>query len=240
MIRKIELFYLNNKKIILIIISILIVIALLLYYFFAYEKHDDGKINIIHENVEKNDSEVIINETKEEIKENIEYIYVDIKGYVNKQGVYKFNKNKDNRVSDLIKEAGGLKKDADTSVINLAKKLYDEMIIIVYSKNEINDYLNTLKEINNKVDMCNEKNINNACIEKPLENNNDNKNSKININTANIEELMTLNGVGEEKAKSIVEYRNTNGLFKKIEDIMNITGIGESVFNKIKEDITIE
>lgn len=61
----------------------------------------------------------------------------------------------------------------------------------------------------------------------------------ININTANAEQLTSLTGIGEAKAKAIIEYRNVNGAFKSIDDIMEVSGIGESVFVKIKDHITI-
>ena len=64
-------------------------------------------------------------------------------------------------------------------------------------------------------------------------------NSKININTASVQELDTLNGIGEAKAKAIFEYRNSNGNFSKIEDIMNVSGISETLFEKIKAFITV-
>jgi competence protein ComEA len=54
-----------------------------------------------------------------------------------------------------------------------------------------------------------------------------------------VEELTTLNGIGEAKAIKIIEYRNTNGLFKSIEDIKNVSGIGETFYEKIKDSITI-
>ena len=68
--------------------------------------------------------------------------------------------------------------------------------------------------------------------------NKDTTNSKVNINTATIEELTTLNGIGESKAKLIIEYR-TKKPFEKIEDIMNVSGIGESAYEKIKNFITV-
>ena len=61
----------------------------------------------------------------------------------------------------------------------------------------------------------------------------------IQLNNASINELTTLPGIGDEKAKKIVEYRETNGLFNSIDDIKNISGIGESIFDKIKELITV-
>ncbi|AQQ59917.1 DNA-binding protein [Helicobacter bilis] len=60
----------------------------------------------------------------------------------------------------------------------------------------------------------------------------------VNINTASQKELMTLNGIGEAKAKAIVEYRTKNR-FKKIEDIMQVKGIGQAIFDKIKKDIVV-
>lgn len=65
------------------------------------------------------------------------------------------------------------------------------------------------------------------------------KGSKININKASKEELMTLPGVGESKAESIIQYRKEQGTFKKTEDIMEISGIKEGLYEKIKDLITI-
>lgn len=60
----------------------------------------------------------------------------------------------------------------------------------------------------------------------------------VNINTASQKELMTLHGIGEAKAKAIITYR-TKTRFKKVEDIMQVKGIGQSIFNKIKNDIVV-
>ena len=62
---------------------------------------------------------------------------------------------------------------------------------------------------------------------------------KVNINTANLEQLQTLSGVGASKAQAILEYREKNGNFTKIEDIMKVSGIGNSVYEKIKDSITV-
>lgn len=62
----------------------------------------------------------------------------------------------------------------------------------------------------------------------------------ININTADAEDLTRLNGIGEVKARAIVEYREKNGLFKSIEEIKNVKGIGEATYLKIKDFITVE
>ena len=73
-----------------------------------------------------------------------------------------------------------------------------------------------------------------ACIS------NDNKSGTtlVSINSGSVEELSKLPGIGEAKAKKIIEYRDQNGLFKTIEDIKNVPGIGENIFAQIKDYIT--
>ena len=63
--------------------------------------------------------------------------------------------------------------------------------------------------------------------------------AKININTANAEELLLLKGLGLKKANAVIEYRGEKGSFKKIEDIKNVKGIGDKIFEKIKDKITV-
>lgn len=164
-------------------------------------------------------------------------IQVDIKGEINLPGIYKVNT--DSRVIDVIHMAGELTENADTSVINLSKKVTDEMVIIIYSREEVNDFKKT-KELEKQVEeKCIQKNeeslVNNACIS----NSSSIGSGKININTASLEELMLLSGIGEKKAKDIIDYREKNGLFKSIEDIKKVNGIGDSSFAQIKEDITV-
>ena len=169
---------------------------------------------------------------KEEV---IEKIQVDIKGQINYPGIYKVDS--DLRVMDVIKLAGDLTENADTSVINLSKKVTDEMVIIIYSKEEVADFKKT-KEIEKQVEeRCLQKDenslVNGACISSTT------SNGKININTASVDELKNLTGIGEKKAKDIISYREKNDNFNSIEDIMKVSGIGESAFAQIKEDITV-
>ncbi len=63
---------------------------------------------------------------------------------------------------------------------------------------------------------------------------------RVNINSASTEELMALNGIGETRAKAIVEYRTQNGAFTKVEDIMQVPGIKEGIFSKIQDQIAID
>ena len=100
--------------------------------------------------------------------------------------------------------------DADTSSINLSKKIYDEMMIIIPSKTENYEKKEVVY-----------------------------KDTKVSINTATLSELMMIKGIGEVKAKAIIDYREDNGYFKKIDDLKNINGIGESTFEKIKDYIKI-
>src|SRR5712691_5263392 len=61
---------------------------------------------------------------------------------------------------------------------------------------------------------------------------------RVNINTAGVDELVTLPGIGKAYAERIVEYRQKNGPFKKVEDIINVCGIGEKTFERIKDRLT--
>lgn len=158
-------------------------------------------------------------------------VEVDIKGAINNPGIY--HVTADARVYDVIGLAGGLKSYADTSLINLSKKVSDQDVIIIYTIDEVATLTNgdTAIKVVEKECICPK--INNiACINKIEESN------KININTASIEELQKLSGIGKSKAQKIIEYRNSK-LFTTIEDIMNIKGIGKGIFDKIKDNIRV-
>lgn len=206
----------NTKALIILIGGIGLLIGLIICYLKTETKVSQDIITLA-----TTSSTTLVNKEKK---------YIDIKGSVKKPGVYEFNDN--DRVMDAINLAGGLKKDANTSNINLSKKLESEMVIYVYSNEEIKNSKNNLScdatcsteiiEVNN-------------CIEKT---DTKNKSSLVNINTATIEDLQTLDGIGESKAKSIINYRNEFGNFNSIEDIKNVSGIGDSLFVQIKDKIT--
>lgn len=172
---------------------------------------------------------------KKSKKENIENYKVDIKGEILTPGIYTLKSN--SRVIDVIEMSGGLTENADTSVINLSKKITDEMVIIVYSNAEVEDFKKT-KELEKQVqESCIQKDENSlkndACIGEASSNT-----GLISINTATEEELSSLSGIGPSKAKQIIEYRNSSGPFKTIEDIKQVPGIGESIYAQIKDYIT--
>ena len=66
------------------------------------------------------------------------------------------------------------------------------------------------------------------------------KEGKVNINTATVEELKTLKGVGEKKAEAIIEYRKKNGSFQTKEDLMKVRGIGKKLFESFQERIVTQ
>lgn len=177
----------------------------------------------------------------DQIEDNItkekKTVYVDIKGAINNPGVYEMDY--DSRIIDVIKEAGDLTEEADTSLLNLSKKVDDEMYIIIYTKEEMQKYKEELiptktiiKEVEKKI-VCPDDD-NDAC----LITSNSNNTSKININTASKEELELLPSIGESKANKIIEYREKNK-FESIEDIKNVSGIGDSLYEKIKDNIEV-
>ena len=183
-------------------------------------------------------------EIKEEVTEEIpkeEKIKVDIKGAVKNPGVYEINSN--GRVADAIEISGGLTNDADTSIINLSKNLTDEMVIIIYTKEEVEEMLKGTTSIKyiEKECIC-PKIENDACIDNVIDNKPDTNTSneqKVSLNSATIDELMQLPGIGEVKAKAIIAYREENGGFKSIEELLEVNGIGESTFNKIKDQLSL-
>ena len=178
-------------------------------------------------------------EKEEKVKAEKEEEYkVDIKGAVITPGLYSLPKS--SRVIDVINKAGGLKDNANTTPINLSLKIKDEMVIIIYTNEEVENFVKTKEKEARMIKECNEFNNlrNDACINtKP--NKETKVEGKININTATKEELNKLHGIGSSKAKSIIEYREKVNGFKEIDELKKVEGIGEELFAKIKENIII-
>ena len=226
----------RNVRDIFLFSLILIVLGLVLYKFYFTSSQNELDSSLV----------VALNNEEEVLKENLEEkkaFNVDVKGAVKKPGVYMVAEEA--IVNDVINLAGGFNSNAYKNGINLSKRVNDEMVIYVYTKTEIKnkDNVVTVESVN---DTCKTPDYSICeCIDKKesiIENgNNEGENSTniININTANAEQLTSLTGIGEAKAKAIIEYRNVNGAFKSIDDIMEVSGIGESVFVKIKDHITI-
>ncbi len=166
---------------------------------------------------------------------------VDIKGEIINPGLYSLKEG--SRVSDVIALAGGLTENGDTSVINLSKKITDEMVIIIYSREQVSNFSKTKEKEQQIITNCQnsyEGITNNACINnEQLDSTDHNLSNLVSINEASLEELQTLAGIGSEKAKNIISYREEHGKFQNIEELKNVTGIGESIFAKIKDYITL-
>lgn len=142
-----------------------------------------------------------------------EYIKVFVSGAVNNSDVYTLKKG--SIIKDAIDMAGGFSEEACRDYVNLAKKLEGGEHILIPTMEQIanSEFQPVIEEAKNG-------------------------SSLVNINTATKEELMSLPGIGERKADSIIEYRKSKS-FSRIEDVMNISGIKEAAFNKIKDRICI-
>lgn len=196
-----------------IFIIVLVAIFLILGYINQRKEKNINNDDFIleTENKESLEEDNIKNESSYE--ETIDDIFVDVSGCVINPGVYKMRSNQ--RVNDAIEMAGGLCEDADVSNINLSKKLFDEMKIHAIRLGE-------------------------EVIVSDIDNSDSNQdmNGKINLNTASLEELETLPGIGNTRALEIISYREKTP-FKNIEEIKNISGIGEKTYEKIKEKIIV-
>lgn len=147
-------------------------------------------------------------------------IFVYVIGAVNKPGVVEAPL--DSRMYEIIELAGGFAENADETAINLAITVTDEEKIIIPYKE-----ISTNQKESAKINQLFTETISNTL-------------GKININTASIEELKTLSGIGQSTAEKIINYRNENSKFERIEDIKNVSGIGDAKFNSIKDKIVVK
>ena len=140
-------------------------------------------------------------------------------GEVKNPGVYELEDGA--RIIDLLELAGGQGENACLEIINLAQIVADGQRIYIPSQEEISgsnslfftgDYLNDYGSSENRL---------------------------VNINTANSKELESLPGIGPVIASNIIEYRNSNGSFKKKEELKNVTGIGEKKYEEIEQFVSI-
>lgn len=228
----------RKLKLITIISVMIILCSLVLYKCFLIKKEEPQEEVTQIEKTTIEDTNIEIEE------ENIKTVFVDIKGEIALPGVYEVEEGK--KVIDVINLAGGFTEQADTSLINLAKQITNEMVIIIYSQEEVKKAkeADEIIKIVDKECICPEIK-NDACLNKEDETANTKneipktEEQTINLNTATLEELQTLTGIGESKAKAIIEYRESIGDFKNIEELMQVDGIGEALYEKIKNNITV-
>lgn len=115
------------------------------------------------------------------------------------------------RVYQAVEQAGGLLEDADRDLINQAAVLKDGEKIRIYTVQEAAEQI-VLQE----------------------------QSGMVNLNTADVQQLCTLSGIGESRAQDIIAYREEHGDFKNVEEIMNVSGIKDTTFQKIKDKIVVE
>lgn len=208
-----------------VILPFILLSVLIFYFLYSEEKTTTEDIQLISSVPQEIK---IQNHVEEPTKtESNEKVIVDVKGAVKYPGVYELTVN--DRVIDAINQAGGYTKNADSSTINHAQKLQDEMVIYVPKKGE--DVSEKLQAIQSQPTTISSTSSGGTSSSESL---------KVNINTANETELTTLSGIGPSKAKAIISYREENGPFKTIEDIKNVSGIGEKTFEKLKDSITVK
>ena len=150
--------------------------------------------------------------------------YVDIKGEVLHPGVYEFSC--ESRVQEVIKKAGGFTEEADETKINLAQKITDQMQMIVPNLHS--------KQEGGVTDGNSEKgNSSNTTLSNL-------KQGTVNINTATLEELQTIKGIGKKKAEAILQYRKEHGAFRTKEDLLQVKGIGKKALEAIESQVNFQ
>lgn len=151
--------------------------------------------------------------------------YVYVCGKVQSPGVYTLPEGA--RIYEAVDLAGGFTDDAEESWLNLAEPVTDGMRLEVPSKAQAKDL--SWQAQSQYAVTGNGDAGNSAAGQRGL----------VNLNTASLEELMTLKGIGASRAEDIIRYRKEAGGFTRIEDIMKVPGIKDAAFQKIKENITV-
>ncbi len=144
--------------------------------------------------------------------EEADMICVYVGGAVSDSGVYLLPQG--SRLYEAIEAAGGMTEDADPYYLNQAKILEDAEQIIVLTTQEVQERKEQIRQQAEEAGL-------------------------VNINTADVSQLMQLNGIGQSRAEAIVAYREQCGRFTQIEDIQMVTGIKAGLYEKIKDKITV-
>lgn len=199
----------------------LLVIILIIGFVNSYLKKDD-ELLIESETIEevdkldKSDKDKEVVSSEETIIEEKSSIFVHITGAIKKDGMYELESG--SRLNDLVEMCGGLKEDADILQVNLSMILEDQMRIHIPKKGEAAD--------NSSAQLTN--------IGQGAEP----SSGKVSINTATLDELMSLPGIGEKRALEIIEFRKSKP-FNNFEDLLNISGIGDKTLEKLKDLVKV-
>ncbi|MCY1591504.1 helix-hairpin-helix domain-containing protein [Staphylococcus pettenkoferi] len=156
----------------------------------------------------------------------VEEIYVDIKGAVKHPNIYRMMST--DRLKQLLDKAQPTSQ-ADLTQINLAERLTDQKLIVIPKKGErVAGTSGASPGTTASTSTTTGSASSNSSVDK-----------QVNINTATESELQSIPGIGPSKAKSIIEYRDTNGAFDSVEKIKEVNGIGEKTFDKLKDYLTV-
>lgn len=152
---------------------------------------------------------------KEEAVEK-DLITVDVKGAVKAPGIYDLPVG--SRINDAVQKAGGLTDNADSKSVNLAQKISDETLVYVPTQGE---------EVSSQPASSSTGGASN-------------KEKKVNLNKASLEELKQVKGLGGKRAQDIIDYRESNGKFKSVDDLKKISGFGAKTIEKLKDYVTVD
>jgi len=202
-----------------------IVCLILLYVFLQQDSSEEEETlsiaTISQEQNEKVNSDSVSDTVTEPIDEPaVQKIMVDVKGAVQYPGVYELTT--EDRVIDAIERAGGYLAEAQSTALNHAQKLQDEMVIYIPKEGE-------------EIDQSPQ---NGLVVSSPAASSD--LGDKVDLNSADEAALTAIPGIGPSKAQAILAYREENGSFQTIEDLKNISGIGDKTFEKLKEFIVVK
>lgn len=230
------------KSVIYPVAFILIVILSALYKYVFKGSGDitlqgfkSGKTASVTENTapddlyKETDIQVTVQDTAPATVETVRLISVYICGEVRNPGIYEAPLGA--MLNDIIEDAGGLTENASVNNINLVYQITGNMSIYIPSEDEIKNGF-TGGDIIRQDGVYVWGNSSGGSSEPG------GSTLMVNINTAALDELKSLPGIGEVTAQAIIDYRNTTP-FSAIEDIKNVTGIGDSKFNRIKDYICV-
>lgn len=204
----------NWRKFLFPMAAIAVIVAFLLI---PHGQADNGQLVLSDQNPLKEINEEDSKEINEAALLVPAVIMVDVKGAVRHPGVYTMEVG--HRLIDAINAAGGYLPDADSRLLNHAMKLTDELLIYVPLVGE--------ELLASEVSLV-------------LQQNPQNNDGAVNINTADESLLMTINGIGPAKASAIINYRDEHGPFSSPESIMDVSGIGQKTFDKLEHQIKVD
>jgi len=161
-------------------------------------------------------------------------IFVDVKGQVQQPGLYKLEAGM--RVADAISLAGGTLSDADLDQINLAQPVTDGAAVVIPKKSARSDGLSAVRPLPGMLPPLSA----DATGVTGTGSTSAQADSRVNLNTATAEELMTLPGIGQAKAQAILAYRTEKRPFRTPEELKNISGIGEKMYERLKDRIRVQ